>query len=109
MSTVYILQENPHSPKNFLPAEEFGELVILFQHHISPTLINRCIAQLREKLRGMTKNDWIIPVGHPALIAAAGYVAHDLTGEINILSWDQQTRQYIPIRINPNGPNPTGN
>jgi len=103
MSKVYILQDNPHSAKNFLPAEEYGELVILFNHHISPTHISRCISELRDKLRGVTADDWLIPVGHPALILTAGHVWFDLTHKMNVLVWDHQSNRYAPVRINVDG------
>lgn len=103
MARVFILQDNPHSPKNFLPAEEYGELIVLFNHHISPAHISRCVAQLRDKLRGVTNEDWLIPVGHPALILAAGFVWFDMTSQLNTLVWDQQTSKYVPLRINTHG------
>lgn len=103
MSRVYILQDNPHAPKNFLPAEEFGELVVLFNHHIGPSHISRCVSQLRDKLRGVTKDDWLIPVGHPLLILAAGHVWFDLTSQLNCLVWERELGRYVPIRINSHG------
>lgn len=109
MSKVYVLHDNPGSTKNFLPAEEYGELFILFDYHISFTHIGRCISQLRDKLRGASKDDWLIPVGHPALILAAGHVWFDITSQMNILVWDQQMNKYVPVRINTHGRNSQNN
>lgn len=99
MPKVYVLHDNPYAPKNFLPAEEYGEIVYLFNTHISKSHISRCISQLREKLRGAGSEDWIIPVGHPALIFAVGHVWFDITRNFNLLVWDQQTAGYIPLRV----------
>lgn len=108
MSRVYILQDNPHSPKNFLPAEEYGELIVLFNHHISMLHISRCLAQLRDKLREAGPEDWLIPVGHPALILVAGHVWFDITSQLNVLVWDQQSARYVPLRMNSHGQRPHG-
>ena len=99
MSEVFILQDDPGSPKNFLPAERFGKLVILFNNHISLHSLPRHVGALRDKMRAATKEDWIIPVGNPGLIMAAGKVFHDLTGQINLLVWDRQAGRYVGFRM----------
>ncbi len=99
MAKVFVLQDNPYSPKNFLPAEEFGELVFLFHHHISAHHVPRALSQLRDKLRGVERDDWLIPVGHPALILVVGHVWFDMTSSMNLLVWDQQLSRYVPLRI----------
>jgi len=99
MSKVFILHDNPHSPKNFISAEEYGELVVLFNYHISHVGLQRACSQLREKLRNISSDDWVITVGHPALICLAGKVISEKLGEIKLLMWDQQAARYIPARI----------
>ena len=109
MNKVYILQDNPYSPKNFTPADEYGELIVIFNHHISSMQIPRCLSQLRDKLRGVSQDDWLIPVGHPALILVAGHVWFDMTSQLNVLVWDQQSGKYVPLRMNSHGPSQSDN
>jgi len=98
MSKVYILVDNPRSNTNFLPAEKYGKLHILYDHNISPTHINRIYPELREKLKDIAKDDYLIPTGHPSLIALAGHIWLAKLGVINILAWDRETQQYYQVR-----------
>ena len=82
MANVYVLQDNPYSPKNFINAEEFGEIKFVFTQHISNSHIPRCVSQLYEKFRYVEKGDFLIPTGHPALIASAGLVWKEKTGSL---------------------------
>ncbi len=99
MAKVYILQDNPYSPKNFISAEEYGELVFLFNHHIANSHIPKCVSQLWEKFRDVESDDWLIPTGHPALIAAAGHVWREKTGGFNMLIWDRQSARYQRVEL----------
>jgi hypothetical protein len=97
-SKVYILVDNPRSPNNYLPAEKYGELRILFGHNISPTHLQRIFPELRQKLEYVTVNDYLIPTGSPALIALAGHLWLSKLGVINLLTWDRETQQYYNVR-----------
>jgi len=82
---------------------------VIFNHHISSMQIPRCLSQLRDKLRGVSQDDWLIPVGHPALILVAGHVWFDMTSQLNVLVWDQQSGKYVPLRMNSHGPSQSDN
>ena len=99
MNKVFILQDNPYAPKNFSQAEEFGDLEVIFSTHISPTHMGKAMHELRKKLRKATKNDWIIPVGNPGIIAVAGAAFFETTGTLNVLLWDNFSKKYIPVRL----------
>jgi hypothetical protein len=82
---------------NFLPAEDYGVLVSCVEGHVSPTAVRRAINLLQRKLTGITRDDYIIASGHPALIAAAGAFQADATGNLRILCWDNQTQRYALV------------
>ncbi len=100
MNKVFVLHDNPYSPRDFTPAEEFGEIVYLFQTHISTHHLPRIAGQLRDKMRGATNEDWLIATGPPALIALAGYIWADMTGNrLRLLAWDNHSHSYIPVEM----------
>lgn len=103
MSKVFIIQDNPYAPKNFIPATEFGELSVIFDKHVPTTSIVRFIPLLKDKLKDITKHDYIVPTGHPALIAIAGAISYETIGEINLLIWDHQSNIYYPIKTGEQG------
>lgn len=98
MSKVYILVDSPRSNINFLPAEQYGELRILFDNNVSPTHLQRIYPELREMLSRIEKDDYLIPTGPPALIALAGHIWLDKLGVINLLTWDRETQRYYNVR-----------
>lgn len=97
MSNVYITQDV--GKINFAPAEVHGELVPVINGYVNHTQLKRSMGRMQDIMRPITKNDWIIPAGHPALIALAGYIMADRTGHIRILSWDNMTNSYIPSEV----------
>lgn len=104
MAKVFVLQDNPYKPMDFAPAEEFGEVTILFNTHISNHAMPRAISTLRERISAnMKKGDWLIPTGNPALIAHAGRIICDVTGELNILVWDNVSQTYVPAPFSMKG------
>lgn len=97
MSKVYITQDV--GKINFLPAEAYGELVPVINGYVNHTQLKRSMARMQDAMRGITKEDWIVPAGHPALIALAGYIMADRTGFIRILAWDNMTERYVPSEV----------
>lgn len=99
MSYVIVVHDNPYSPKDFASAEDFGELKFLFNTHIHTHNLPRIFGLMRDRMRGVTKEDWLIPAGAPALIAMAGAIFKEKTGQINLLVWDRHQQKYIPMEI----------
>lgn len=105
MSKVYILQDNPYSPKNFGSAEEYGDTIVLFDHHVSKHHVPKCIHVMEQAFKKATEDDWLIAVGHPALILAAGGIWFNISNKMKTLVWDQQLQKYIPLTMEVgNGP-----
>lgn len=97
MNKVYITQDLGRI--NYLPAEEYGELEVVIEGRVSHLGLKRSMTRMQDAMREITKEDWIIPSGHPALIALAGHIMANRTGHIRILAWDGQTSQYVPAEV----------
>jgi hypothetical protein len=94
---VYIVQDIGHY--NFAPAMKYGELIACIDGRVSLAGMQRAFSQLQKSLSRINENDWLIPTGHPALIAYAGHLMGLRAGKIRILSWDGQATTYIPSQI----------
>ena len=105
--TVYVLQELPGTragaPKiNIMSASKYGKFKFLLpefsQIIFSPGPL---IYKLRQGLKNLTTEDYILLTGDPAIIIVAGSVLTEITnGKYNLLKWDKQDRIYYPIKIN---------
>jgi hypothetical protein len=97
MSNVYILVDDPRASLNFLPAEKFGKLKVVYPHPINPTQLRSIYTDLEDKLLDINEEDYLLPTGPPALIALAGYLWMDILGSMKILTWDRATQQYYAV------------
>jgi hypothetical protein len=102
MSKVYIPQE-PRKREgdgwrpmyDLTPALKFGTLEVLLPH--GPTLldVSLIVAGLKEKLKHITEDDYIILIGDPVAIAATVLVAGQLTGgKVKLLKYDRNEKLY---------------
>jgi|5_EtaG_2_1085323.scaffolds.fasta_scaffold04364_6 hypothetical protein len=100
MSTVYVIQD--FGTWNLTPALEFGNIKVLLPARrqiifSSAPTVNR----LRQELREITDDDYLLLSGDPAAIGVASAIVSDyLNGKLNLLKWDKQERMYYPININ---------
>lgn len=98
MTKVYIIHDTGR--KNFLPAEKHGELVTLIDGYVNHTQLPRYARNLSAQLgKSITKNDWLVAAGNPALTALAGQIMGQKTGIIRMLLWDNQLRDYAKVEI----------
>lgn len=96
---VFVVQDD--GQKNLLPALKFGT--------IEPLIVGRdsqlyntgpLVDQLRQKLRSFTKDDFLLTVGDPVAIGIATAVAAEFSGgQIKMLKWDRQERQYYALTV----------
>lgn len=102
---VFITQENPNL--NYLPAEQFGEIVFLTRDDFSPvknSLHNEALmTDLRTKLKDFNpKADFITVSGSPVVSGAVflilGSILPDNT-TINLLRWSNRDHVYQPIAM----------
>jgi hypothetical protein len=104
---VYVTQEiagtKDGRPKiNILGAAEYGTFKFLLpelsQMIFSPGPL---LFKLRQGLKDITSEDFLLLTGDPAIILIAGVIVHENTnGKFNLLKWDKQERKYYPIHIN---------
>lgn len=95
MAKVFIIQDTGHV--NFVPAEQFGDLEVLIFGPRSHLALAREVPNFYRKLRDITREDWIVTVGHPFFIAAVCAIQAKLTGHVRMLHWDRATETYIKV------------
>jgi hypothetical protein len=116
MPRVFVVQSHNRLDDNgkltprydLTPAEEFGRLEFLLSPSASPFHASAgpnpelgVIGELRAKLSGYTRDDYLLLVGNPALIGFAVAVASQYDdGHVTLLQWDGKNRRYIPIKVN---------
>lgn len=57
------------------------------------------MARAREALKDFSDDDYLVPMGHPALIAIATLAAADVNGRLNILDWSRERRAYRVVQL----------
>lgn len=102
MAKVYVTQENP--ALNYLPAEEFGEIVFLTKDDFSViknSLVNEAlVADLQRKLKAfIPDDDFMVISGSPAVSAAVFMLLRERTKRVKILRWSNRDRIYQPLVI----------
>jgi hypothetical protein len=96
MSNVYIIQDSPG--KNFDPAREYGELIVMLTGHETPSEV---ITKLEHYLQNFQSDDYLLLVGNPATIARAAIITWDLSmlETVKLLVWDREHYKYNVERI----------
>jgi hypothetical protein len=92
-----------HRPIDITPAACFGELIELLPPGMMSLTPMPTVRELKYGLRNFSDDDYLLPLGDPALIAAAGAAAaYANSGRFKVLRWDRQSGNYIPIQIDLN-------
>ena len=102
--TVYILQE---MGRNIRSAEKFGELKVCLPDNRQIVLSSGpMVFKLKQELKDFNENDYLILMGDPAIIAAAGaIVSENNNGRFKVLKWDRDKKMYYDIEIDLRGRN----
>ena len=81
----------------------FGELnYLLDKSEANVFNMPRVVALLRKRLWDANfglPNDYLLAVGAPSIMMAAGIMAYDLAGELNVLQWDRKEQRYYNTAI----------
>lgn len=86
------------------PAAEYGQVEILMPHSQSMLAPVPTVRVLKEKLETFSDDDYILPVGDPALISTVAIVAaHKNNGRVKFLKWDKRLQRYLVIQIDLSG------
>jgi len=102
--TVYVLQE---MGRNIRSAEKFGELKVCLPDNRQIVLSSGpMVFKLKQELKDFNENDYLILMGDPAIIAAAGaIVSENNNGRFKVLKWDRDEKMYYDIEIDLRGRN----
>jgi hypothetical protein len=109
MAKVYV----PHMPHKFdqsmqihIPnvdttqANKFGEVIILVDRNVPNTALMPIVEALKERLADFTEDDYLLPLGDPALTAAAaGIVLRKTGGRLKLLKWDRWAKDYVVVEM----------
>ena len=111
--TVYITQDalrkDPQTgamvPQfDLTPAAVYGPLAVLApagQVALAPAPLMR---HLRAALKDFGDGDYLLPIGDPSVMVAAGMIAANANrGRVKVLKWDNRTRRYIAVTLNTYG------
>ena len=95
---VFVVQE---TDLNLVDATRFGELIALLPGRLNITMNPTPVVRtLRQKLRGLTDSDYILPVGDPIAIGLAFTVAADLNrGRFKALKWNKDEKAYYIVSV----------
>lgn len=86
---------------NLAPAKKFGELIVMLPPEANRLHTAPLVASLRDSLKDFGEADYIVAVGDPSLIMAAGCIAARKTGgRLRVLKWDRREADYIPVELN---------
>lgn len=99
-SRVFVTQDN--GKHNIFPALKFGE-VRVFTRKDLPVIGSDAFEWMFDLEYWLgdfdERTDYLLLLGDPVLIAAtAAIMGYHLNG-FNLLKWDRQSREYIPVRI----------
>lgn len=112
MSRVFVTHEPYEKADNgsmrakfdLTPAAEYGDIQVLIPAGASLLSTVPTVRTLRDKLRGFSDDDYLLPVGDPSIMMAAGAIAAEFNGgRLKVLRWDRHLRKYIPIQIDTSG------
>lgn len=79
-------------------AEEYGKLEFLLSPSAAPFNSEPIIAELKEKLKTYSDNDYLLLIGNPALIGFVVAIASQINnGNVKLLQYSGKDRRYILI------------
>lgn len=95
---VFVPQYDPD--KNLLPAEQWGELVYMLQPSDTGAGISHGLQKLKDHLKDIGPQDFVLLVGDPIAIGVTCALAADYGyGKLNMLKWDRQERKYFKVSL----------
>lgn len=110
--TVYVPQKvmykNTHkvlvSKFDLTKAEEFGTVQILLPYGSVAMAPQPMVIKLRQALKDFSDDDYILPTGDPAAIAATVAIAADFNrGRVKLLKWRGKQHCYSVLKMNLRG------
>lgn len=96
--TVFVAQIDNN--KDLSDAKRYGSLRAVFANPRKPYDTDSLLAKARNVLSLWVPGDYLLMLGDPALCSVCMAVVAENHGDINLLSWDRNTFQYMPSRWN---------
>lgn len=95
-STVYVVQVDHN--KDLSDAKKYGRLRAVFSNLRKPYDTKQLVEKARSVLKDWNPGDYLLMIGDPTLGAVCMTTICDIEDNLNILSWDRNSFQYIPQR-----------
>ena len=97
---VYVIQQAAPNI-NILSASDYGYLVICLPNRDQAILSTAPYVQkMRKNLQDIRKQDYLLAVGDPTIIALSAIIASEQTnGQFNMLKWDKREYRYYPLEF----------
>jgi hypothetical protein len=85
---------------NLAPARKYGEVVVMLPPEANRMHTAPLVAALKESMRSFRPFDYVVAVGDPSLIMAAGCIASRATGgRVRVLKWEKRSGDYLPVEL----------
>jgi len=99
MPKVFVVQESPG--KNLLGAERYGQMIYMFSadRQMNQNNYENVKEVIQHILKDYKKEDYIIPIGDPAIIGLVCGIIMLENKQLNILKWDRQRSEYYVIEM----------
>lgn len=75
-------------------AKEYGDLVVLVEHHLAFAGRKECIDKIVYELRDYHEDDYFLAMGSQFFMMIAVIVLSSKVSKINMLEWSSRERQY---------------
>lgn len=108
MPKVYVPQEPTRFDPGFnmripivdlRPASKYGEVEVLLPGNVNGAMMSPVVTALKEKLAAFSKDDFIVAIGDPSIIAAVSGIILSRLGIMKLLRWDKRLKLYTIVEI----------
>lgn len=108
---IYVTQESAKKVNgewvplfDLTAALQYGEIMVLMPAGASLFSTVPTVRSLKDKLEQFCDEDYLLPMGDPAIMAVAAMIAaHNNGGRVKILKWDRGFSRYVPIQVDISG------
>jgi len=85
---------------NIAPANRFGDVVVMLPPNANRMYTAPLVDVIKRRMDHFTRDDYVVALGDPSLIAVAACVAASKTnGTFKMLKWDKVASDYISVEI----------
>lgn len=94
---------------NISNAYRYGEIVMLLDTQFRlPVDLTEIVDEIKEGMKDFAKDDYLLLVGDQGALGVAMACAAQLTGRyVNVLRWDYDSYEYMPLKFDLLMPKPT--